>query len=119
MLKNSKKDIAIWCSIILLIVSSITCFYYFSDYLLLTRILSLLFAFMVSLFLFVNTNIGSFFWNFAKESIKEIDYITWPSTKETMQTTLIILTIVLFMGIILCIIDIFFFNLIKWVANFG
>jgi hypothetical protein len=35
-----------------------------------------------------------------------------------LQTALIITAIVILMGIILCLIDVFFFNLIKWAANF-
>jgi preprotein translocase subunit SecE len=54
-----------------------------------------------------------------KESLKEINSITWPSNKETLQTTLVISGLVILMGTILCLIDVIFFNFIKWVANFG
>lgn len=121
MIFNTKnmKDIILWSIIILLIITSFSGFYYFSNYLVITRIFSLLLIFFVIFFLFIKTHLGKFCWNYIKESFKEIYSITWPSRKETMQTTLVISVIVFFMGLILCLIDVIFFNFIKWVANFG
>jgi preprotein translocase subunit SecE len=67
----------------------------------------------------MSTDLGKFFWSYIKESSKEISLITWPSGKETLQTTLVISAVVLLLFIILCLIDLLFFNFIKWVANFG
>jgi len=54
-----------------------------------------------------------------KDAFKEMNYITWPSKKDTMQTALVISGLVILMGIILCLIDVLFFVIIKWVGNFG
>lgn len=84
-----------------------------------TRFFILLISFFISLFLFSKTFLGEFCRDYIRESFKEIHSITWPSNKETLQTALIITAIVILMGIILCLIDVVFFNLIKWAANFG
>jgi preprotein translocase subunit SecE len=83
-----------------------------------TRLFILITSFFISLLLFFKTLLGVLCWDYVKESFKEIHSITWPSNKETLQTALIITAIVILMGIILCLIDVFFFNLIKWAANF-
>jgi len=119
MLKKNQNDIILWCIIVVLIFSSFSSFYYFSNYLMITRIFLLLLAFFISSILFIKTYLGKFCWHSIKESFKEIYLITWPTTKETLQTALIISGIVIFMGLILCLIDVIFFNIIKWVANFG
>lgn len=119
MLKKNKNDIILWCTITVLIFSSFFSFYYFSNYLMITRIFLLIFTFLISCFLFIKTYLGNFCLISVRESFKEIYLITWPTTKETLQTALIISGIVIFMGLILCLIDVIFFNIIKWVANFG
>jgi len=121
MLLNKKNinDIILWIVIFVLIILAFICFYHFSNYLLITRIFFLVMIFLIALSLFSYTNFGKFCWNYIKESFKEIHLITWTTKKETLQTTLIISIIVFSMGLILCLIDIMFFNLIKWVANFG
>merc|ERR1711862_456228 len=106
MLKKKKNDIIIWGAILVLIISSFTCFYYFSEYLFITRIFLLLFAFFISILLFANTYLGKFYWSYIKESFREVYAITWPTGKETFQTTLVISAVVLVMGIILFFIDI-------------
>ena len=119
MLKNNKKDIFMWLVILFFTFFSFFSFYYFSKYLLITRIALSFSCISFSFFLFTKTNLGYFVWISIKESLKEINYITWPSNKDTIQTTLVISGIVIIMGIMLCLIDVIFFNLIKWVANFG
>lgn len=117
--KKNMNDIILWIVIFVLIIFAFLSFYHFSSYLLITRIFFLLLVFFIAFILFTYTDFGKFCWNYIKESFKEIHFITWPSKKETLQTTLIISIIVFSMGLILCLIDIMFFNLIKWVANFG
>jgi preprotein translocase subunit SecE len=119
MLKKNTNDIILWCTIIVLIFSSFSSFYYFSNYLMITRIFLLIITFLISCLLFTKTYLGKFCWISIRESFKEIYLITWPTTKETFQTALLISGIVIFMGLILCLIDVIFFNIIKWVANFG
>jgi len=76
-------------------------------------------SFFIIFLLFIKTNLGNLYSNYVLESFKEIHHIKWPSKKETSQTTMMITAIVFIMGLILCLIDMLFFNFIKWVANFG
>ena len=64
----------------------------------------------------VNINLNNEDWK-KLESLKEIRLIKWPSKKETFQTTMMICLVVFVMGLILCLVDMLFFNFIKWVAK--
>jgi len=119
MLKKKTNDIIVWCIIVVSIFSSFYFFYYFSSYLLATRVVVLLFALAFSIIMFMFTETGNYCLNYVKESLKEVHSITWPSKKETIQTTLVISGIVILMGTILCLIDVMFFSIVKWVGNFG
>jgi preprotein translocase subunit SecE len=48
---------------------------------------------------------GRAFFAFAKESWQEADRVSWPSSKETMQTTLIVFAFVAIMALFLFSID--------------
>jgi len=117
--KKKKNDIFIWSVITILIFSSFSFFYYFSNYLLITRSIAIAVSCFLSLALFTNTSLGKSYFEYVKESLKEVNSITWPNKKDTIQTTLVILGLVVFIFIILCLIDIVFFEFIKWAANFG
>ena len=117
--KKNKNDIIIWSIIFFLTSVSFFCFYYFSNYLIITRIFLLILTLSLALFLFIKTSLGKIYSNYFLESLKEINLIKWPSKKETFQTTMMICLVVFIMGLILCLIDMLFFNFIKWVANFG
>jgi len=117
--KKNMNDIIIWSIIFSLISISFFCFYYFSNYLMITRLFLLLLVFFIVFLLFLKTSLGKLYWNYVLESFREIHYIKWPSRKEAMQTTMMICLVVTVMGLILCLIDLLFFNFIKWVANFG
>jgi preprotein translocase subunit SecE len=119
MLKKNTNDIIIWFIIIALIFFSFYFFYAYTNFLVITRIVLLSISFIISFFLFIYTSLGNNCWNYIKEAFKEIHFITWPSNKETLQTTLVISGLVILMGTILCLIDVIFFNFIKWAANFG
>jgi len=119
MFKKNNSDIITWCVIFILLSSSLYFFYFFSSYSFITRILPVILSLAIGVILFSYTYVGNYCWSFIKTSFKEIYIITWPSKKETLQTTLVISGLVILMGMILCLIDLVFFNLIKWVANFG
>jgi len=119
MLKKKTNDVILWCVIAISMFLSFYFFYYSSNYLLVTRIVVLLLSFIFSTLLFVYTGFGNYCLHYAKDAFKEVHSITWPSKKETMQTTLVISGMVIILGTILCLIDILFFGIVKWVGNFG
>jgi len=49
----------------------------------------------------INTRQGSAVWELAKEARVEIRKVVWPTTPELTQTTLIVVVVVVFVGLIL------------------
>lgn len=92
-----------------LIVSGVVGFYYFADQSLLYRVLALVGIVIVSAFFVFTTNLGRRTWAFMKESRVEVRKVIWPSRQETTQTTVIVFVMVLVVGLILWLLDMFLF----------
>jgi preprotein translocase subunit SecE len=90
---------------VLITVAGIAGFYYFGNESLLLRVVSLLIAMAVAVALVMITAMGQDFWGFVQGSQVELRKIIWPTKKETMQTTLIVMVMVLFVGILLWMFD--------------
>lgn len=95
---------------IVLIIAAIGGFYYFGDESTLLRVAGLLVVLAISAVLVFTTELGQSFWHFAQGSNIELKKIVWPTKKETMQTTLIVVVMVLFVGILLWMFD----GLLMW-----
>ena len=92
------------------IVAGIGAFYYYADQSLLMRVIGLLIVLLIAVGLVYTTNLGQSFWHFAQGSKIELKKIVWPTKKETMQTTLIVAVMVLFVGVLLWMFD----GLLMW-----
>ena len=90
---------------ILAIIAGIGGFYYFGEESLLVRVIGLLVALGVAVTLVMMTDMGQSFWQFVQGSQVELRKIVWPTRKETMQTTLIVGVMVLFVGVLLWMFD--------------
>ncbi|PCI65326.1 MAG: preprotein translocase subunit SecE [Piscirickettsiaceae bacterium] len=90
---------------ILAIIAGIGGFYYFGEESLLLRVIGLLVALGVAVTFVMMTDLGQNFWYFVQGSQVELRKIVWPTRKETMQTTLIVGVMVLFVGVLLWMFD--------------
>lgn len=97
-----------------LVVSAIAGFYYFAEQSNLLRVIGMLVVFSCSLALIYMTSIGQQFWGFLQGSRVELKKVIWPTRKETVQTTLIVGVMVLFIGILLWMFD----SLLMWGIGF-
>lgn len=88
-------------------IAAVAGFYVFADQSLLLRVVSLLVAVIVAGAIAVQTESGRNVWSFGRGATVEIRKVVWPSRKETVQTTLMVLVMVVIVGIILWIFDIF------------
>ncbi|ORU90193.1 MAG: preprotein translocase subunit SecE [Cycloclasticus sp. symbiont of Poecilosclerida sp. M] len=93
-----------------MMVAGVAGFYYFAEHSLLLRVISLLGALGVAIVFVFTTNLGRGFWLFGQGSMIELRKVVWPTKKETIQTTLIVMVMVLFVGILLWVFD----NLLSW-----
>ncbi|MGD7035381.1 preprotein translocase subunit SecE [Methylotuvimicrobium buryatense] len=94
---------------IVFVIAGLAGFYYFSEYALLYRVLSLVVIVLIAMGLMLTTRIGQGFWNFALESKQEVRKVVWPTRQETMRTTLMVFAMVLIVGVILWLLDMFLF----------
>ena len=75
--------------------------WYYQDQSLLYRVVGLIVLAAMALGLAVQTARGSATWTLMKESRSEIRRVVWPSWDETLQTTMIVLVLVLIFALIL------------------
>jgi preprotein translocase subunit SecE len=95
---------------VIAIVVGIGGFYFYADQSVLLRVIGLLVLLSIAVGLVFTTNLGQSFWQFAQGSKIELKKIVWPTKKETIQTTLIVGVMVLFVGILLWMFD----GLLMW-----
>ena len=104
---------------VLLIAAGIAGFYYFAEQALLYRVLGLLVVIAVSVFVALQTQMGMDAWSFGRSAILEVRKAVWPSRQETVQTTLLVMVMVIIMGLMLWLFDMFLGWAIKMLIGQG
>jgi len=89
----------------LIVGGSLGAFYFFGDQSLLMRVIGLLVAAGVAAALFFQTTVGRQAWGFMGEARTEVRKVVWPTRKETTQTTLVVMGMVLLLAIIMWMFD--------------
>ncbi len=84
-----------------LMAAGVAGFYYFADQSLLMRVLGLLAVAAVSVAIAYQTLLGQRTWGFVTDAQTEVKKVVWPTRKETLQTTGIVLIVVVIVGIFL------------------
>jgi preprotein translocase subunit SecE len=112
--RKAKFDRLRWAMSIALIAVGVAGNYYFADRSLLLRVLGLSVLVVVTVLIISRTVKGQMLWLQWKESVLEVKKMYWPTRKETLQTTLAVLAMVVVMGLLLWTAD---FILIRAVAG--
>ena len=99
---------------VLLVMAGIAGFYWLKDSALILRVASVLAGLVAAALVAWTTAPGREFFVFAQESVVETKKVVWPSRKETVQTTGMVLAFVLVMAIFLWIVD----ALLVWGVKF-
>lgn len=89
----------------LLLGAGIGAFYYFSDQSLLVRVLGLLMVAGLSVAIAYKTAIGHTTWGFVTDAQTEVKKVVWPTRKEALQTTGVVMVMVLVVAIFLWALD--------------
>lgn len=97
-----------------LLVAGIGQFYYFADAMLLYRVLGLLVFVALAAGAVFTTQIGQALWLFMREARTEVRKVVWPTRQETTQTTLLVIAMVIIVGIMLWLMDMF----LRWAVFF-
>lgn len=90
---------------VLLLTGGIVAFYYFSDQMLVVRVLGLLAITGVALFIAAQSAMGKGVLGFISGAYSETQRVVWPTRAETVQTTLVVLVMVMVVGVALWLLD--------------
>lgn len=104
---------------VLFLIAGVAAFYYFSDVALLYRVLGLIFVVAVAVALLFATGVGRNVWFFILESRQEVRKVVWPTRDETFRTTLMVFVMVLVVGFVLWLLDMFLFWGVRLITGQG
>lgn len=111
--KDSRFDLLKWLVVAALVIAGVVGNQYFSAEPILYRVLALLVIAALAGVIALQTSKGQAFWVLAKEARVEIRKVVWPTRKETTQTTLIVVAVVLVMALLLWGLD----SLLGWLVS--
>jgi preprotein translocase subunit SecE len=90
---------------VLLVIAGVAGFYYLGDNALILRVASVFGGLIAAALVTWMTAPGRQFFAYSQEAVAETKKVVWPSRKETVQTTGLVLAFVLVMAIFLWIVD--------------
>lgn len=112
-IKKTPLDTAKLVAALLLLVMGIAVFYYFADQPLLYRVLGMLALIVAGVVVFMTSSQGIALRGFLKASRTEMRKVVWPTRNETLQTTLVVMIMVVLVGLFLWMLD----GLLGWLVK--
>jgi preprotein translocase subunit SecE len=108
MADNIKLSVAV-----IMLVVAITLFYTYSEFSTLLRVLGLLAVAGLAVFITSRTAMGATMFGYIGATQTEVRKVVWPSRQETLQTTLIVLVMVILVALLLWAFD----SLLGWAVR--
>ena len=102
---QSPLDMLKWLVVAVIVAGGIFGNWYYGYQPLLFRVMGLLALAAVAVFVAGQTDKGRSIWTLMKEARGEIRRVIWPKREETVQTTVIVLVLVLIFALILWLLD--------------
>ena len=96
---NTRLDTAKLIVALLIVVGVIAAFYIFADHSLLVRVLGLVAGAGVAIAIAMQTDKGRHMWGFFQDAQTEVRKVVWPTRDETIQTTLIVIIMVVIVAL--------------------
>ena len=112
-------DAVKWALSALILILAIGGFYYYGETSTLLRVIVLLVAIGASLFVASKTQAGAVGWEFVRESRTEVRKVVWPTRRETLQTTGLVIAMVAVVAIILWALDSVLAAIMRSVMSIG
>ncbi len=110
---SSPLNVLKWCLVVALIAAGVVGNQYYADQSMLYRVLGLVALGAVAIAVALSTSQGVAFSTLVKEARIEIRKVVWPTRPETLQTTFIVLAVVLVAALILWGLD----SILGWLAS--
>lgn len=89
----------------LIVVAGVAAFYYFGDLSVLLRAGIVVASVIAALAIALTSAPGQAAWEFAKDARTEVRKVVWPTRRETVQATLVVLLMVVLVGLYLWLLD--------------
>jgi preprotein translocase subunit SecE len=112
-------DIAKLAAAVFLLILGIFAFYYFAAYSTLLRVLGLLAISGAAAAIALQTAPGRTLWQFVADARMEVRKVVWPTRQETLQTTLVVMVMVLIVGIVLWLFDMVLMGILRFLTGQG
>ena len=116
---GSSFDSAKLIAAVLLVVGAIAAYYYFADVTRIVRVLGLVAAGLVALFIASQTARGRNTLGFVKDTQVEVRKVVWPTRQETIQTTAVVIVVVIITALFLWVLDILLGGITRWLMGHG
>ncbi len=116
---GSSLDSAKLIVAVLLVVGGLAAYYYFVDVTRVVRVLGLVGAGLVALFIAAQTAKGRETASFVRETQIEVRKVVWPTRDETMKTTGIVMLVVIVTALFLWLLDLALGGLTRWLMSLG
>ena len=123
---TSVADIVKQVFSVVFVVAGVAAFYYFStdhsyfkEVRLLYRVLGLIAVMLVVFGMVLTTELGRAILSFVLESKQEVRKVVWPTREETMRTTLLVFAMVVIVGLVLWLLDMFLFWGVRYLTGQG
>ena len=97
---------------LLLVVAGVVGYYALQDSAAVLRVLSVLLGVLLAAGMFWTTTSGKVFFGFTRDSVAEAKRVVWPTRKETMQTTGVVILFAVVMALFLWAVDAILLSLV-------
>ena len=108
-----------WIVTALLVIGALTGFYWFDQYSMLIRVPALLGVAIVCVVIVLQTAAGRQLVGFFRETQIEVRKVVWPTGKETTQTTLVVMGLVVAVALFLWVLDMGLLKLVRMLTGQG
>ena len=106
-----------WTVVFLVLIGGIVANTYFDQVALALRAAVGIILVVLALLVAFQTTKGQLVWSFMKGARIELRKVVWPTRQETIQTTLIVVAMVVVAALILWGLDTLFFSLVGWLTG--
>ena len=108
-----------WALVLLLVIGGLGGFYYFAEYSMLMRVPALLVVGIICVVIILQTEAGGDLVGFFREANIEVRKVVWPSGKETTQTTLVVMGLVVSVALFLWVLDMGLLKAVRMLTGQG
>lgn len=110
---DNKLDTIKWLAVFLLLVVGVVGFYWLPIESTLAKVLILLGIVAGATFTAAKTEKGQFALKFSRDTQLEVRKVVWPSRQEVIQTTLVVIAMVIIMALMIWVVD----RLLFWIVQ--